>query len=275
MISSDNRKAAIVTPIRPIKALRPFINRIFIFKSISAINKSENEIIPPSGQMKLLLSYKKSQRSVIKGVAKDFKESSLAIVGQTTDEASIECEANYSNICLEFKPFGAYKFFDFPLFEITNQVYDAPDLFKKNGHMLQEKQGSIEDAYEKALFIQEFLHRQLVLLDKTETVLEFAIKEIIQKKGRITIEKLSDTIGYTRRHVLNKFKEHIGLSPKKFARIIRFQEILKMFHSGDNELDHYYDYYYDQSHYIKEFVQFTGKTPREYLAHGNRLKCLL
>jgi methylphosphotriester-DNA--protein-cysteine methyltransferase len=70
------------------------------------------------------------------------------------------------------------------------------------------------------------------------------------------------------------FKEHVGVSPKAYAGIVRFQWAYQTWMHGQAQTfsrSHLGDYYYDQSHFIKDFKRFTGFTPQRYRAVSNEL----
>ncbi len=70
-----------------------------------------------------------------------------------------------------------------------------------------------------------------------------------------------------RRYLDMLFQEHVGVSPKSLASILRFQEVYQgwMQHKSPTFFsNHWPAYYYDQSHFIKEFKRFTGFTPQHY-----------
>ena len=86
---------------------------------------------------------------------------------------------------------------------------------------------------------------------------------ILKSKGSIIIEKdLND--GISSRHLQRLFNFYIGDTAKSFCRIVRFQNLLKIDPSVKliKSEKSYYDFgYYDQTHFIKEFKLFYGKTP--------------
>jgi AraC-like DNA-binding protein len=72
----------------------------------------------------------------------------------------------------------------------------------------------------------------------------------------------------SRRQVERKFFGSVGISPKKLGKIIRLQAVLKMLLNGQSEnLTRlaYDNAYYDQAHFTKDFKEFTGTTPKEFL----------
>jgi len=98
--------------------------------------------------------------------------------------------------------------------------------------------------------------------------LQKALAIIQQQKARISVTKLAQEIDLSRRHLGRLFLHQIGLSPKLFLRIYRFQlawQQLRQAHPP-KLTDIGYDLgYYDQSHFIRECQWMTGKCPKELL----------
>lgn len=258
--------------IEPYELLKPHISRIFVFECRKGIRKGDAEIIVPNGQMKLVIPYKNNMTSSLHGVFREHKESSVVLIGLSTDRADIECDDDYGNICVEFKTMSAYRFFNFPMHHLAHNMINTPDLLDKMGAEIQEKLQYIENVDAKVEFVQAFLCKQLFAVNKFDPISEYAIQKIVQSKGLITVDALSKELGYSRRYLTTKFASSIGISPKELSSIVRFQEIFKNIGSV-SKIE--YDFFYDQSHYIKEFKKFTGFTPQEYLAQCNKLRCLL
>ena len=254
----------------PNRFLQPYISKIWIFESKYGIPKSDLKLIAPNGEMKLVIPYKNNMRSTIENKSKEHKEASFIIIGQMTKAAIIESEIDFGSIGIDFKPYGAYKFFPFPLSEITNYVYHAPDLFTRMGSELQDRLSEISGINEKVRFIEEFLLKQMLELNKDDSITELAVNRIVASKGLIGVEELSEEVGYSRRHMVRKFTETIGLSPKEFSCIVRFHEIYKKYSLNSFNEEDLYELYYDQSHFVKEFKRFSGMTPGEYLSQTNK-----
>ncbi|WP_444996204.1 DUF6597 domain-containing transcriptional factor [Aliikangiella sp. IMCC44359] len=68
--------------------------------------------------------------------------------------------------------------------------------------------------------------------------------------------------GLSSRQLRRLSQLYLGLSPREFARVLRFQQILKQMNLYPAQTN-WSDYYYDQSHFIKEFKLLSGLTPKE------------
>ena len=106
------------------------------------------------------------------------------------------------------------------------------------------------------------------MIQFTENTLHYhAIDVIHESHGTVSIKELENQTGYSKRYLDMLFKEHVGVSPKRLASIARFQIFYELWARRKSKTffkDNLYSYYYDQSHFIKEFKRFTGFTPRKF-----------
>lgn len=92
------------------------------------------------------------------------------------------------------------------------------------------------------------------------------VTDIIDRKGLVDIASLASSYHISRRHLEREFKRAVGLSPKYFSRIIQFNYIFEAIRARDNRWVEVAlnSGYFDQSHFIKNFKEFTGEAPSQY-----------
>ncbi|MBS1795251.1 MAG: helix-turn-helix transcriptional regulator [Acidobacteria bacterium] len=94
--------------------------------------------------------------------------------------------------------------------------------------------------------------------------LDCAVRRIVESGGNGRVEQLAGKLGISSRHLEKLFRRHVGISPKSFAGIVRFQNGLRLLQSGRNdsltEVACAADYY-DQSHFIHSVKNYSGMTP--------------
>src|SRR5260370_12882592 len=132
--------------------------------------------------------------------------------------------------------------------------------------------GDAEDPQEKIALLQAALTHLMYKNDKDYARLDRALDMIVQAHGMIKVQELAVHIGYTKRYLDRLFKEHVGVSPKSLASIMRFQRCYQLWTqqtSPTSLRNSLQAYYYDQSHFIKEFKRFTGFTPQHYRGVAN------
>lgn len=101
----------------------------------------------------------------------------------------------------------------------------------------------------------------------------YILCEINSLQGNIRIHALADDLHYSERHMSRIFQDSMGITPKTFARIVRFQNVIdSILHQPMLSL---YDYlaelgYSDQSHFQREFKEYTGITPRRFLSYAQK-----
>jgi methylphosphotriester-DNA--protein-cysteine methyltransferase len=115
--------------------------------------------------------------------------------------------------------------------------------------------------------VEAFLLQLLGGANRTDPVVDYALAHIRGKNGLVNINDLCGKLGYSKRYLDLKFADLVGVSPKTLAGITWFQKFFRAAGAGAAQgylSSDLYDYYYDQSHYIKEFKCFTGYTPLAY-----------
>ena len=96
------------------------------------------------------------------------------------------------------------------------------------------------------------------------------IKEL-QNHPASKYNEIIDNYPNTQKHLIDQFKKYIGLTPKYYQRILRFNEILQQIQKKENITWTQIAYqcgYSDQSHFIKEFKHFSGFNPKEFIQEG-------
>jgi AraC-like DNA-binding protein len=128
----------------------------------------------------------------------------------------------------------------------------------------QVKQGRYEEA---STTLQDFLIQRALVRGYNLKLVQSAAKLLHHTRGQCRIEELADYCHASVRQLERGFQRAIGVSPKFFARTLRFEQAqrrLMFVPQTDLTQLAYQCGYFDQAHFIKEFRAFTGKTPSEY-----------
>lgn len=174
-----------------------------------------------------------------------------------------------------FGIFGAYLYptalpqlFGLPSADFSNQMPELAAILGHEGSMLEEQVMLAKSHQQRVQIISRFLELQLQKRKHAETAAHIAVKQIIHQKGQLNVEALASQICLSTRQFERKFKEHSGFTPKLYTRIIRFQQALAAYGGQNRSLTEigYACGYYDQSHFIREFREFSGYHPRQYFA---------
>ena len=161
--------------------------------------------------------------------------------------------------------------------ELTDQSIPFTAVFGQKGEVLQAEVAQATSSEEAVRRLAGFLATNKVNRSETLLVGEIA-KDIASYRGDIKVADLSARYRYSKRYIEKLFREKVGVHPKLFSRIIRLQHTLKSLNNcPPAQLTRlaYQSDYFDQSHFIRDFKDLAGITPREYLAETHLLSDFL
>lgn len=201
----------------------------------------------------------------------DKKERSVSsgLAGQSRTFSRFSISENFGIFGVYLYPHAVPALFPVSSAGISNRLVDLKTLLAAEENGLEEKMMLASDNFIRVGLITHFLKNRLL---RTTRQLPAGIPEtisyIIQRKGMINIEDLASRNFLSSRQFERNFKELTGFSPKLYSRIIRFQSVLEQYHlKGKSMTDIAYEAgYYDQSHFIRDFKEFSGHNPGEYFS---------
>lgn len=169
-----------------------------------------------------------------------------------------------------FKPFGAYRILGIPQNCDFNEDGTAlSDLFGAGiAALLNQIEDAGRDSNRVIQLVNEWLETQLIKNERNDVNrIHHACKLIDDHLGGFCIEKLTREVCLSKRALEYKFEEQVGLLPKLYGRIIRFNGLLDVVQNNKRvdwkELAFKYGYF-DQAHLIKEFKHFSGSPPGHF-----------
>lgn len=189
-------------------------------------------------------------------------ESLFSVTSQ--DAFTINLSGNFDYFGIRFYPGCIHHFLNISLSELSGKTFQADEVF---GNVLKDIEQKILEAKsfsEKKLAVEKDLSEKLSKTKfKPDMRFMNSLYHIFESGGNASIQaQVADLISH--RQMRRMFEHYIGLSPKMFSRIVRFQQILfAMKHASQrNKATLFFDYgYYDQSHFIRDFKKFYGETP--------------
>ena len=254
--------------INPHPLLRGYIEKMWLFESSGQMPTEDMKLVVPNGFIKLLVPFRNGISAKMGGSFHLSKEHRITVIGIVDIPTTIDVETDTftGTIGIEFSPQGAYRFFHLRLSDIKNQIHPLTDILGKIAKELEELISNTESLEDKVSLLQQFLLK-LFLITEEDAIFEYCVGKINSSKGQITIKKLEKETGYSSRWLNMKFTDKLGLSPKNLCSIVRFKQYYQALANNDDVAfmkKEFYNYYYDQSHFIKEFKRFTGLSPTKY-----------
>jgi AraC-like DNA-binding protein len=102
---------------------------------------------------------------------------------------------------------------------------------------------------------------------------EISLSAFVDKNINQPIDWLVNKSGYSQKHLIHTIKKETGFSPKYLQRLHRFQNVIRSIQTFQGKINWasiaYENNYFDQAHFIKDFIHFMGLTPAEYFALTN------
>ena len=190
------------------------------------------------------------------------------LFGQSTAHAALHVHGRFSATGICFYPHALASLFGMNASLLTDSCMDLDDLARQQGFYLSEQLAMATDANERVAILTAFLLLQLNRRSlQQDPRMQAALSEIVRSNGTVPLRHLQEQLQLSERSFERHFKQYIGISPKLFSRICRFQASLSQLRSSNYEKlsDIAFEHdYADQSHFIRSFKEFAGFSPLRY-----------
>ncbi|RAW00747.1 helix-turn-helix domain-containing protein [Pseudochryseolinea flava] len=220
---------------------------------------------------KLAFQYRRGMKIVDGENSKELFTSGFQCQTKSFYNISASQKTGVFGIC--FKPYAISLLFNIPAWILTNQNIEISTLLGREGEILEDKMLACPHTDARIKLITGFIEDKLKKADNRQDNVVFSIDQILAHKGNINIPALAEEHFLSQRQFERRFKDLAGFSPKTFARIVRFEDCLTKTYNTKYSLTEIslLSGYYDQSHMIKDFKEFTGSIPRDIPFDANAI----
>jgi AraC-like DNA-binding protein len=181
----------------------------------------------------------------------------------------IDTTSQAAMLGIEFKPGGARPFFAVPLAELQNQVIALEMVWGAQARRLRERLLDAATPEHRFALLEQALLARLAPARISHPAVSSALRAFQHLPHVPPIAAVAEGIGLSQTRFIHVFRDAVGLTPKQFCRVLRFQQVLRLLESGAPvkwvELALSCGYF-DQAHFIHDFQAFAGLTPSTYLA---------
>lgn len=255
----------------PVYPLSEFIGGLIYYDDLEPIHNMDRFL--PDGNTEIIIDLTENPQHI-------YDNESLKVIqtcrqawvsGVRTQPITIPSGKGSRMLIVAFKKGSAYPFYPMPMNEIQDRVVSADLIFGRDIIHLRERllaASSIDGMFALA---ENFLLRRagdaLNIVSGTNCI-GYAVSNIVSQPHRLAFERLSEQIGYSQKHFIDLFKKQVGVVPKQYLKIMRFQKTITEIERDTSA--HWSEIalrngFYDQSHFIHEFRYFSGFTPGEYV----------
>ncbi len=172
--------------------------------------------------------------------------------------------------CLQvnFNPVGASELLGVPMHSLANCAIELEDVLGITARRLATRMQEALDWHAHFRLLDDFLIDRLARATSPSPGICWAWRRLNETGGLIGARTLAAELGCSNKHLITRFRREIGLPPKAVARIIRFSRVAEALKQNPfihwAQIAHHCGYY-DQAHLIRDFREFAGSTPGEYL----------
>jgi AraC-like DNA-binding protein len=194
--------------------------------------------------------------------------------GLSIGPVHIESDGGAECVQVDFTPLGAYRFFGGAVVDLAARMVDIGDVLGSEGRLLHQRLGEMRCWQRRFDLLEEFVFSRASHLTSPE--ITFAYRRLALTAGGARITTIAREIGWSRKHLVERFRFELGIAPKSVARMIRFHQACRFAQSGSvrgwagiaAESG-----YADQAHLVREFAALAGESPtawarRQALTNG-------
>lgn len=191
------------------------------------------------------------------------------VLGQTIDPFYVEPTGDVDSFAVRFYPFGFAGFVPVSINELANRETPITQLFDiEAANALEKRIIEATTTHARIAIVEDFLLTCLADAKTIDNMVRKTIDAILLTRGSASIKTLLKDDLSKRRQLERKFLKLVGVSPKQLGKVIRMQTALHMMLNQQSEnltRIAYESEYYDQAHFVKDFKEFTGINPKEFL----------
>ncbi len=251
----------------PVYPLNRFFEIFFYYKG-AKLSHSVDRFLP-NGDTEILIDFQdRPQHIYDNDTLKEIQACHhVWASGVRTEPITIPSGTDSEMMVLMFKKGMAASFFPFPMNEMANTVLDADLVWGPDLGILREQMLGTDNIDERFRMAEDLLLRKFASKLDLNPCVAYAVNEMRARPDRLSIARMNQEIGYSQKHFTDMFKRHVGITPKAYLKLMRFQKAVKTIDAAEN-----LDWgtiaidcgFYDQAHFINDFKRFSGFTPERY-----------
>jgi AraC-like DNA-binding protein len=167
---------------------------------------------------------------------------------------------------IDFTPSGASRFLGLPIAELAGQVVELTDILGRETAWLVEQLQEIPDWDSRFRLLDRYLARRMAHGSEPALVSDHVWMRLGGHSDGIRIAGIAEELGCSHKHLISRFREAFGMTPKTVARLLRFEKAVDLIGSQTPTLaDIAVDCgYCDQAHFHRDFRRFAGCTPTAF-----------
>jgi AraC-like DNA-binding protein len=193
------------------------------------------------------------------------------VMGQRTKSYFILPVGNVDTFAICFYPVGFANFVKTPLKNLVDKETSIAELFgQAEAHELEQQMIQAIDTQQRINTIETFLLKKLNEKNTISNIVKSTVDTLLNTNGTTPINVILKHDISKRKQLERHFNKQIGISPKQLGKAIRLQATLHLLLNKKSETltdIAYENEYFDQNHFIKDFKELVGVTPKEFVGN--------
>ena len=259
---------------KPKPPLSKFVDIFWLYEGYNAEGRTGP--ILPTGRLELAINLRQDEmRFHDSDISNTSSRFSAAVVSGAHGQRFVP--AAREELCVigvHFKPGGAFPFLGLPASDLADTHVDLDILWGSLAVRLRERLCEARTSAERFHLVEEALLDRLSRGFEHHYAIPAALEMFTNNHGGPVVREAAKHLALSQRRFIQVFKTEVGMTPKLFSRIQRFQKTRLLIHRGPSP-----DWaslaidlgYFDQSHLINEFREFSGLSPTDYIDRHNSL----
>jgi len=255
--------------VKPAPPLSRFVELLWYYQD--APKPHAKERLMPDGCVSLVINLAEDETRIYDpdDIRKVTRLGGCGIAGPHSKCFAIDTDEQTCVVGVSFRAGGVVPFLRLPSDELHNQHLNLEDLWGGLGRELRERALAAQTPEAKLHVVELMLLERAAGRFDGQPVVDFAVQNFLAQPATSKIADVAGKTGFSSRRFIELFKQHVGMTPKLFCRVRRFQKALRRITRGrpinwsDIALD---GGYFDQAHFIHDFRVFSGINPSKYLA---------
>lgn len=254
----------------PTPPLSEFVELLWLYEGYQQPHKKERLL--PDGSMELVVNLNEDLTRVYdpQDTGKFDTLRGAVVAGPHSEFFVIDTAEQHTVAGVHFKPGGAFPFLGLPASELRNAMVSLEDLWGTLAGQLRERLLQAGTPRAKFWILEQTLLARAAPRFERHPAVAFALNQFHDVPHTRTVADVTGQIGLSAKRFIQVFHEQVGLTPKVFCRIRRFQRALRMTRKGQPvawaalaaECG-----YFDQAHFIHDFRAFSGINPSTYISY--------
>ena len=244
-----------------------FVTDFWLYENYDGAH--ERELILPSGTFEMVFNLQDDELRIYRPAdpqrCQNF--SGAVVSGPYSGSFMSDGAEETCLLGVHFKPGGAVAILGLPAGEFRDTHVDLRTVWGASARGLRERLCALREPLKKFRLLERALLQRLATHTGGHHAVRAALDAVTRTHGRTTTRDIARAVGLSQRRVITLFSDEVGHTPKMFGRITRFQYAIDRSRNTTK-----IDWaqlatecgYFDQSHLIRDFVEFASVTPDDY-----------